>query len=100
MSSTPYKRSRNHRSPDMAAWMAESSGSNSEQMAFLRRKLRAACRQELTKRQREVVELYFFSGERPTITQVADQLGIDRSSVSRTLKRAMRRLQEHLRYAW
>lgn len=100
MSSTPYKRSRNHRSPDMTAWMAESSGSNSEQMAFLRRKLRAACRQELTKRQREVVELYFFSGERPTITQVADQLGVDRSSVSRTLKRAMRRLQEHLRYAW
>ena len=100
MINTSSKRYRAPRSMDLTAWMAESAGNNSEQMRLMCRKLRAACRQELTPRQREIVELYFFSGEKTTITGVARQLGIDRSTVSRTLKRAMRRLRNHLRYAW
>lgn len=100
MTSTSYKKYRVPRSMDLMAWMAETAGSNSEQVHLMCRKLQTACRQELTPRQREIVELYFFSGKKTTITDVARQLGIDRSTVSRTLKRAMRRLRNHLRYAW
>ena len=100
MTSTSSKRYRIPRSTDLAAWMTESAGNNSEQMLMMCRKLRTACRQELTPRQREIVELYFFSGKKTTMTRVARQLGIHRTTVSRTLKRAMRRLRNHLRYAW
>ena len=100
MTSTSSKRYRIPRSTDLTAWMTESAGNNSEQMLMMCRKLRTACRQELTPRQREIVELYFFSGKKTTMTRVARQLGIHRTTVSRTLKRAMRRLRNHLRYAW
>lgn len=100
MTSTSYKRNRTPCSADLVAWVTDSAASNSEQMLLMRRKLRTACRQELTPRQREIVELYFFSGQKRTLTEVADQLGLDRSTVSRTLKRAMSRLRNHLRYAW
>ena len=100
MTSTSSKRYRIPRSTELTAWMTESAGNNSEQVLLMCRKLRTACRQELTPRQREIVELYFFGGGKTTMTRVARQLGIDRSTVSRTLKRAMRRLRNHLRYAW
>ncbi len=100
MTNTSSKRYRTPRSADLVVWMAESAEHNSEQMRLMRRKLRTACRQELTPRQQEVVELYFFSGKKRTQAQVADQLGLERSTVSRTLKRAMSRLRNHLRYAW
>ena len=100
MTSTSSNRYRTPRSAELTAWLAETAGNNSEQLLLMRRKLRTACRQELTPRQREVVELYFFSGKKTTLTRVANQLGVDRSTVSRTLKRAMRRLRNHLRYAW
>ena len=99
MTNTSSNRYRNPRSADFNAWISATAGTNSEQMASVRRKLRAACRQDLTPRQREIVELYFFSGKKQTLTQVADQLGLDRSTVSRTLKRAMGRLRNRLRYA-
>ena len=35
----------------------------------------------------------------PAVPSVADQLGLDRSTVSRTMKRAMGRLRNRLRYA-
>ena len=100
MTSTSSKRYRTPRSADLVVWMAESAEHNSEQMLLMRRKLRTACRQELTPRQQELVELYFFSGKKRTQTQVANQLGLAPSTVSRTLKRAMSRLRNHLRYAW
>lgn len=73
---------------------------NREQLERMRQKLRRACQLELTSRQREIVELYFFSGEEVSISDIARQLGIHRSTASRTLQRALARLHSHLRYGW
>lgn len=73
---------------------------NREQLDQMQQKLRKACQLELTSRQREIVELYFFSGEEVSISAIARQLGIHRSTASRTLQRALARLHSHLRYGW
>lgn len=63
----------------------------------LRRNLRQARCQELTERQQQVLTLFF--DRQMNMTEIAAQLGIHRSTVSRTLHRAMDRLQRALRYA-
>ena len=82
---------------DMTVWLRANAEDNSEQMARLRRNLRRAREQELTKRQREMVALYYDRGM--TIPRIAEELGLNRSTVSRTLRRARDRLFRCLRYA-
>ncbi len=53
-------------------------------------------RRELTPRQREMVELYYFQNH--TIPAVARILGVNKSSVSRGLKGARKRLEQYLKY--
>ena len=53
--------------------------------------------QELTPRQREMVFLYYDRGLK--MSQIAQKLGVNRSTVSRTVKRAKQRLYRCLRYA-
>lgn len=81
---------------DMTVWLRANAGDNSEQMDRLRRNLRRAREQELTKRQREMVALYYDRGM--TMPQIAERLGVSRSTVSRTLRRARDRLYRFLRY--
>ena len=81
---------------DMTVWLRANAVDNSEQMARLRRNLRRAREQELTKRQREMVALYYDQGM--TMPQIAERLGVSRSTVSRTLRRARDRLYRFLRY--
>ena len=81
---------------DMTVWLRANAEDNSEQMARLRRNLRRAREQELTKRQREMVALYYDQGM--TMPQIAERLGVSRSTVSRTLRRARDRLYRFLRY--
>lgn len=53
---------------------------------------------ELTPRQREVLALYM---ERDmNVTQIAAVLGVNKSTVSRSLHRAIRRLERCLRYSF
>lgn len=81
---------------DRALWLAETAPDNSEQQARLRRNLRRARQEVLTPRQQEVVELYYDRGL--TMGQIALRLNIHRSTVSRTLSRAKKRLYQSLRY--
>ena len=82
---------------DMAAWLRENGEDNEVQMSRLRRGLRQAREKELTPRQQEVLRLYF--DECMTIPQIAKELSVNRSTVSRTLRRAKDRLYHSLRYA-
>lgn len=75
---------------------AENAADNTEQLDRLRRNLRRAREQELTSRQREMLELYYDRGL--NMPQIADLLGINRSTVSRTIWRAKQRLYRCLRY--
>ena len=82
---------------DLTVWNRQNAEDNSERLARLRRGLRQAREQELTPRQRQMLELYFDRGM--TIPQIAEELGLNRSTVSRTLRRAKNRLYRCLRYA-
>ena len=53
---------------------------------------------ELTPRQREVLALYM-EGDM-NVTQIAAVLGVNKSTVSRSLHRALRRLERCLRYSF
>lgn len=89
--------------PDPAGW-------EEDREERLRRELRAKRRQgnrerlvhramssELTPRQRQCVELYYFGGMRQA--QIARQLGIGKSSVCRHLQKGRVRLERVLRWA-
>lgn len=82
---------------DLTVWTRQNAGDNGEQLDRLRRSLRRARDQELTPRQRQMLELYFEGGL--TMPQIARQLGVHPSTVSRTLRRARDRLYRALRYA-
>lgn len=82
---------------DLTVWTRQNAGDNSERLERLRRNLRRAREQELTPRQSQMLELYYDQGM--SIPQIAGELGLNRSSVSRTLRRARDRLYRCLRYA-
>ena len=82
---------------DMTVWLRDHAEDNSDQLERLRRNLRRAREQELTPRQREVLALYYDRGL--NMPQIARKLGVNRSTVSRTVKRAKERLYRCLRYA-
>ena len=81
---------------DMTVWLRENSADNSERLERLRRNLRQARVRELTPRQRQMLTLYYDQGM--NIPQIAVLLGLNRSTVSRTLRRARERLYRHVRY--
>lgn len=81
---------------DLRQWYTGDSESNSQQLERLAERLPQAIDRELTERQRQVVMLHFY--ENMGTTQIARQLQISPSTVTRTLQRATQRLQRVLRY--
>ena len=81
---------------DLPVWLRENAPDNDEQLSRLRRNLRDARLRELTPRQRQMVELYY--DQQMNTTAIAQLLGIQRSTVSRSLRRARARLYQFLRY--
>ena len=79
MKGTPYSIRNNEFYGDMAAW------------------LRLARQEALTARQRQLLRMNFEQNK--TVTEIAQELGVNKSTVSRTLLRAKRRLYQCLRYA-
>lgn len=82
---------------DMAVWMRDNAADNSELLSRLHQNLRRARQQELTPRQQELLELYYDRGM--TMPQIAAYLRINCSTVSRTIRRAKRRLYHCLQYS-
>ena len=79
----------------LAQWQ-QGDEDNSRRLRRLRRRLPDAMA-ELTPRQREILALYIDRGM--TMSQIAQQLRINKSTVSRTLCRAKQRLQHILQYS-
>jgi len=82
---------------DMAAWEQSHSGDNSEQIARLRRNLRRVWEAELTERQSQMLHMYYDLGL--NMPRIAQELGISKSAVSRTLSRGRTRLKRYLQYS-
>lgn len=81
---------------DMAVYAQTMAADNSAQMNRLKRNLIRALQEDVTARQREMLLLYY--GERMNMREIGERLGVDKSTVSRTIKRGERRLQRCLRY--
>ena len=81
---------------DMTVWLRDNANTNSELLTRLRQNLRRARQQELTPRQQQVLTLYYNQGM--NMTQIAQTLGVNCSTVSRTIRRAKQRLYRCLRY--
>lgn len=58
---------------------------------------RIALRDELTKQQRTYITAYYYEGL--TMEEIAEKFSVNKSTVSRTIKRAKNRLERVLRYA-
>lgn len=60
------------------------------------KRLRRVIEKELTQKQREIIVAYYFQDM--TIPEIAAQRGVQKSSVSRCLRRAEKRVRLCLRY--
>ncbi|MBQ8177025.1 MAG: sigma-70 family RNA polymerase sigma factor [Oscillospiraceae bacterium] len=58
--------------------------------------LRKVIEEALTERQREMITLYYF--DRDNIPQIAEKLGVNRSTVSRTISRGRRNIMEKMKF--
>ena len=82
---------------DLAAWERENGEDNSEQLERLRRNLRRVRSAELTPRQAQLLHLYYDLGY--SMSGIAGELGIDKSTVSRTISRGRERLKRYVQYS-
>ena len=83
---------------DMTAWMQANAEDNSLQLERMKRNLRVAREKELTPRQRCMLELYY--DQQMSVTEIAQELCVNVSTVSRTLQRARNRLRRYLQYSF
>ena len=59
-------------------------------------RVRNVIREQLTRIERETLTAYYF--QEMNVEQIAKMRGVNKSTVSRTLHRAERKLQQYLRY--
>ncbi|MDD5807609.1 MAG: sigma-70 family RNA polymerase sigma factor [Oscillospiraceae bacterium] len=96
MRNTPYSIRNNEVYGDMAAWLRANAEDNESDVRRLKRNLRLAREEELTPRQRQLMQMRF--EQNMSVTEIAQALGLDKSTVSRTITRAKQRLYKCLRY--
>ena len=97
MNATPFDTRSSEWAGDMTVWLRENADDNQEQMERLLRNLRKARVQELTPRQQQMLSMRF--EQNMSGAEIARELGLNRSPVSRTLRRAQERLRRCLQYA-
>lgn len=78
-------------------WQQGQQEDNRQQIRRLLVNLPLAVEEELTPRQRQLLRMHFTQGKR--VTDIAQELGISKSTVSRTLARCTQRLYRTLRYS-
>lgn len=81
----------------LQAWLRGQEGGNGRRRERLLRNLPTAMT-ELTPRQREILEMHIYNNM--NVTDIAAALGINKSTVSRSLHRTFRRLERYLRYSF
>ena len=78
-------------------WQRASGEDNHQRLERLLRQLPVAVAEELTPRQQQLLRMFYYDGK--TVTVIARELDVNKSTVSRTLHRAQERLRKSLRYA-
>lgn len=95
MSSIRFNRGRRY-AADMAVYARQVAETNTAEVDRLKRNLIRAIREELTPRQQKMLYLYY--SQQVNMPAISKQMGVSVSTVSRTIKRAERKLQRCLRY--
>lgn len=95
MQGTRYRKGKNL-GADMTVYARLMAQDNGGQLQQLRRDLARALREEVTPRQRQILFLYYDQGL--NMREIGELLGIDRTTVSRTMKRGEARIHRCLRY--
>ena len=95
MPNTRYRRGKVY-AADMAMYSLQMSSDNSREISRLKRNLIRCLQEDVTPRQRQALLMYYAQGM--NMREIGEQLGVDKSTVSRTIKRGERRLQLCLRY--
>ena len=95
MPNTRYRRGGVY-AADMAVYARQMSSDNSKEISRLKRNLIRALQEDVTPRQRQTLLLYYSDGL--NMREIGERLGVDKSTVSRTIKRGERRLRRCLRY--
>ena len=72
------------------------SESNSDKLKTVRKALKKVVEQQLTTRQKQVIVLYYY--KQIDMPAIAEMLGINVSTVSRTLNRARQNIMKYLQY--
>ncbi|MBQ9853342.1 MAG: sigma-70 family RNA polymerase sigma factor [Ruminiclostridium sp.] len=81
---------------DLETFVQAMSGDNQTRLAELQAYLGKALREDVTPRQQQVLFLYYVQGL--NMRQIAEALKVERSTVSRTLKRGEERIRSRMRY--
>ena len=76
--------------------ISDTEPSNSEKPRLMLKILRKVISEELTERQRQMITLYYF--DKANIPQIAEMLGVNRSTVSRTISRGRRNIMEKMKH--
>ena len=95
MPNTRYRKGKLY-AADMAMYSRQIAADNSHEISRLKRNLIRALREDVTAKQRQMLLLYYAEGE--NMREIGEVMGIDKSTVSRTIKRGELRLQRCLRY--
>lgn len=95
MADIRYRRGRAY-AADMAVYARAMAADNSDEHSRLRRNLAIALREDVTEKQRQALLLYYAEGL--NMQEIGARLGVDKSTVSRNIKRGERRLRRCLRY--
>src|SRR5699024_6185416 len=95
MPNTRYRKGKLY-AADMAMYSRQMAADNSREISRLKRNLIRALREDVTAKQRQALLLYYAEGK--NMREIGESLGVDKSTISRTIKRGERRLQRCLRY--
>lgn len=80
----------------ITALIGGGSESNSVQHGLMIKVMRSVIENELSERQRQMITLYYF--RKMNIPEIARELEVNRSTVSRTISRGRRNIMEKLKY--
>lgn len=80
----------------IAALIGERESGNAEKRRLMLKIMRSVIENELSARQRQTVSLYYF--QNMNIPEIAAELGVNRSTVSRTISRGRRNIMEKMKY--
>lgn len=78
-------------------WLLSAASDNSKELTQAKKNIGKAMRHLLTEKQLLYATMYYVEGK--NIPRIEIELGVDRSTVSRTLKRARKRLKFALMYS-